>query len=354
MTRRFGALLAAFALALAIPAAMTPRPAAAQSSSAPRLVLAEPLKDFGTVAKGQTLEWAFPVRNTGGSDLQILAARPNCGCTVVSFDKVIRPGQTGRVQARVDTSAFAGPISKSIQLETSDPSNPAPQLTITAVVKPYVEAYPAGYLRYSLLQGQEETQAITLYSEDVEPFEIVSASASADWIKVRTRKLAGADLIAGVGRPGQNQHRIEVTVGGASARPGPISEKIRIVTSSKAQPEYLLSISGVMRPPYRVDPTAVSFGEVAPGDAAATRAIRLRSNNLKAPQGFSVSRAVSDVPGLGVEVRPTDRAGEYEVTLQVTRSMAPGAFAGTVKIQTNDPVNPLATIAVKGVVKSGG
>src|ERR1051326_4297442 len=118
--------------------------AAAESQSdekAPRLTIVEPVKDYGTVPKGDKLEWAFLVKNTGDADLQIIAAKPGCGCTVADFDKVIKPGATGKVTAHVDTTAFAGPISKSVTLETNDPNTPTAQLTLHAIVKPFVEAY---------------------------------------------------------------------------------------------------------------------------------------------------------------------------------------------------------------------
>ena len=80
----------------------------------PRLTVVEPIKDFGTVAKGEKLKWTFTVKNTGTADLEILAARPACGCTVAEFDKVIKPGQSGKVVSAVDTASFSGPIAKTI------------------------------------------------------------------------------------------------------------------------------------------------------------------------------------------------------------------------------------------------
>src|SRR5947207_1969442 len=81
---------------------------AKDADKAPRLTIIEPVKDYGTVAKGEKLNWTFAVKNTGTTDLQIIAARPACGCTVAEFDKVVKPGETGKVAASVDTTAFSG------------------------------------------------------------------------------------------------------------------------------------------------------------------------------------------------------------------------------------------------------
>ena len=325
----------------------------AAADKAPRLTIVEPVKDYGTVPKGDKLDWAFVVKNTGNSDLQIISAKPGCGCTVADWDKVIKPGQTGKVTAHVDTTNFAGPIAKGVTLETNDPSNPTAQLTIHAIVKPYVEAYPAGFVRYNLLQGDAETQSVTLYSEEDDPFEITKVDVPGEWVKAVPRKITDpAQMVPNVGRPGQNQYRLDITVGGPDAKIGPLADRIHVVTNSKHQPEYFISISGVIRPTFRVEPSGVNFGEVAPTDNAATRSVILRSNNLKTPEVFSVTKVESTTPTVVTSMKPTANKGEYEVTLQVSPTAKPGDIDGQVKIYTNDKINPIVTVPVRGTVKT--
>lgn len=353
MSKRIYAMSMAFVLALTAPLAIAQDARKAEATAkAPRLTLVEPVKDFGTVAKGQKLDWSFQVKNTGDADLEIIAARPTCGCTVADFDKVIKPGQIGKVTAHVDTTTFAGPIAKAVTLETNDPSAPSAQVTIHAVVKPYVEAYPAGFVRFNMLQGDTEKQTVTLYSEEKDPFEIVKIESPSEWIKVVQTKNEGADIVPNVGRTGQSQYRFDITVGGPDAKVGPLAEKIHVITNSKNQPDYYVSVTGVVRPPFRVEPTGVNFGEVAPSDSAATRTVTLRSNNAKTPETFLVTKTESNVPGVTAEFKPTANKGEYEVTLQVAKSAKPGAIEGDVKIYTSDKVNPVVTVPVKGLVKS--
>jgi len=353
MSKRLFSITFALVLAAAAPYAVAQKAekGATETAKAPRLTLVEPLKDFGTVPKGQKIDWAFQIKNTGTADLEIISAKPACGCTVANFDKIIKPGQVGKLEAHVDTQGFAGPISKAVTLETNDPNTPTAQVTISAIVKPYVEAYPVGYVRYNMLQGDSEKQSVTLYSEEEEPFEIVKIEAPQEWIKVDAKKLEGTDVVPEIGRKGQAQYKLDVTVGGDDARVGPLAEKIHIITNSRHQPEYWISVTGVVRPPYRVDPTGVNFGEVAPTDSAATRTISIRSNNLKAPAEFSVTKVESGVAGVTAEVKPTERAGEYAVTLQVAKDAKPGALDGNVTIYTSDKAKPTVTVPVKGTVK---
>ncbi len=226
MSKRIVVLMAAVVMAVASLASAQSSDAAktseAKSDKAPRLTIIEPIKDYGVIPKGEMLDWSFVVKNTGDADLEIIAAKPGCGCTVADFDKVIKPGQTGKVNAHVDTTNFSGPVSKTIELETNDPSVPSSQLTIEAVVKPYVEAYPAGFVRYMLLQGEASTQSVVLYSEEEKPFDIVKVETPADWIKASYAKITDpAQMVPGVGRAGQNQYRVDITVGGPDAKIGP-------------------------------------------------------------------------------------------------------------------------------------
>ena len=334
--------------------------AATEAAKTPRLTIVEPVKDYGTIAKGEKLDWSFLVKNTGDTDLQIIAAKPGCGCTVADFDKVIKPGETGKVTAHVDTTAFAGPIAKTVTLETNDPTTPTSQLTIHAIVKPYVEAFPAGFVRFNLLQGDADTQSVMLYSEEDEPFQVTKVELPVDpatnepvkWVKTTYEKVADADKAPNVGRPGQDQYKVNITVGGPNANVGALADKVHIYTNSKHQPDYFVSISGVIRPTFRVEPSMLNFGEVTPNDVSATRMVMLHSNNLKAPESFVVSKAESSVPAIIPSVKPSANKGEYEVTLQIAKDAKPGDVDGAVTIYTNDKVNPVVKVPMKATIKA--
>lgn len=339
--KRFSSIALALVIALTLPAIA--------QDAAPNLALVEPVKDFGTVAKGQMLDWSFEIKNTGTGDLEIKSANPSCGCTVAEFTKVIKPGEKGKVVAHVDTTNFSGPIAKSVTIQSNDPDTPTSQVTIHATVKPYVEAYPAGFLRYTILQGEQQTQSVTLYSEDEAPFEILSVEAPGEWVKVDYKKISNEAERAAAGRKGQNQYKVDVTLG-ADAPVGPLMDKILFKTNSKFQPEYRLSLSGVVRPTYIVAPTVVNFGEVA-SNGGAEKVVTIQSNNRQKMEAFKVSTVDSDVEGIIAEAKATQQPGIYEVLVKVASTAKPGEFNGKLQIHTNDPIKPTTEIAVKGLVK---
>jgi hypothetical protein len=99
------------------------------------LVVEAPTKDFGTVSKLHELKWTFELRNTGTSDIEILAAKPGCGCMQTTFTKVIKAGGRGSVTAVVNISSFNGPITKVVDVITADP-RVGSHLMIKAIVMP--------------------------------------------------------------------------------------------------------------------------------------------------------------------------------------------------------------------------
>ncbi|HYM60133.1 MAG TPA: hypothetical protein VEZ11_04500, partial [Thermoanaerobaculia bacterium] len=127
------------------------------------------------------------------------------------------------------------------------------------------------------------------------------------------------------------------------------------------------SISGVIRPTLRIEPTLVNFGEVTTSDKAANRSVFLHSNDLKLPGNFVVTKAESKaatvVKGrdgktttasltVQTEVKPGTNKGDYEVSLELAKDAKPGDFDGTVKIYTNDKITPVITVPIKGTIKA--
>lgn len=328
------------------------KPAAAEKpAAAPKLTVVEPLKDFGTIPKGEKIDWSFVVKNTGTSDLQILSVEPTCGCTVADFDKVIKPGASGKVTAHVDTAQFSGPIQKAVNIRTNDPDAPSAQLTINAIVKPYVEAYPAGFLRYNVMHGETQAQSFVLYSEEELPFEIQKIEVPGNHVKATFTKIEKEEERAKVGRAGQNQYRVDVVLGGPDVQTGPIAEKMRIYSNSKRQPEYNVTLTGLIRPRFTVAPSILNFGEVMAGDAAASRIITLETMNRTAPEAFQVTKVESGNPGVVAELKATEQKGRFEVSIKLTEGAKPGLLDSSLKIHTNDEINPIVTIPMKGLVR---
>src|SRR5262249_19941213 len=162
----------------------------------PKAVAAEAIKDMGTVAKGDKITSEFVIRNDGDAVLEITNVQPACGCTVADFDKTVPPGKTGKGRTVVDTTNFAGPISKGVTVFTNDPDVPQIELTVRAKVEPYISVKP-GYARYITVQGEplEGNIVQTLWASDGAPFDIEKTESPWPYLTVTSREATDAERV---------------------------------------------------------------------------------------------------------------------------------------------------------------
>ncbi len=333
------------ALGLAAPLlAQEPAKAQAPASAAPKLVLVEETKNVGTVAKGEVIEQDFLVRNDGKADLHITDVKPACGCTVSKYDKVIKPGETGKVHLTLDTKAFQGPISKSALIVTDDPSTPQVTVFLSAYVKPYVEMLPYGFFRLQGLVGEEVSSEITLASDEPD-FKVTKVEAPHEYLSASFAEVAEKDRIAG---KGARQYKVTLTAS-KSTPMGIPQGVVRVLTTLPKQPELQIAISGSIVDAVGVIPSQVTFGTFDPKEGTMTKEIDVINRNAKNPE-FKVTGVESTVPAVKAEVKPIDKT-RVKVVLSVDPGLAKkGPFDGALTIKTNDGTKSELKVGLKGVV----
>ena len=119
--------------------------AKAAAPNGPQITFEETAFDAGEIPVGGKLSHDFVVKNTGSADLKITRVSPGCGCTVASFDKVIAPGQSGKITIEVKLyEEWSGRrISQSALVESNDPETRYVSLTVSADPRPQAEAETA-------------------------------------------------------------------------------------------------------------------------------------------------------------------------------------------------------------------
>ena len=317
--------------------------APAKSAAAPRIEISPETKDAGTVAKGAVVDATFVVKNNGGSDLIISDARPSCGCTVASFDKVIKPGQEGKIQSSVDTKSFSGPISKSVLIVSNDPERPQMNLFIKAMVKPFVDVLPQAFVRFSVIKGDNSGQDVILLSEE-KGFRPTIAETSQPYVKAEILPAGDKDKIPG--RTGE-QYKVHINVT-PDAPEGLLNAPIRIATGVAQQPTVEIPVSGIVRPRVSVTPVTVNFGNFTAGKDPITRNIIVTNN--KPGQPVKVMRAEVSVPGFVTDIVPTQEGVSYTVVVKASGNVKKGALDGTVKLFTSDKERSVIQIPLRGEV----
>ena len=314
---------------------------AAKPVTAPRIDITPETKDAGTVPKGQIIDATFVIKNTGGSDLILTDARPGCGCTVASFDKVIKPGEEGKVVSHVDTKSFSGPIAKSILVVSNDPDRPQVNLFIKAVVKPFVDVLPNAYVRFSVIKGDSDSQNVILLSEE-KSFKPSVAEAAQPYVKAEISPAGDKDKIAG--HLGE-QYKLKLTVTG-DAPEGLLNAPIRINTGVTQQPTVEIPVAGIVRARVQVTPVLVNFGNFTAGKDPITRNIIVTNNKPAVP--IKITKVESSVAGFMTDIVPTQEGVSYTVVVKPTDKVKKGPVDGVLKLFTTDKEKAVIELPLKG------
>ena len=318
------------------------KPAApGKAVAAPKIDIGQETRDMGTVPKGQVIETDFVVKNAGGSDLIISDARPSCGCTVSSFDKVIKPGGEGKIHTSVDTKSFSGPISKSVLVVSNDPDRPQMNLFVKALVKPFVDVLPQQYVRISVVKGDAATQDVILVSEE-KGFKPTVTETAQPYVKAEISPAGDKDKIAG--RPGE-QYKLAISVLG-DAPEGLLNAPIHLATGVSQQPTLEVPVSGIVRPKVSITPITVNFGNFTAGKDPITRNIVVTNNKPANP--MKVTKAEVSVPGFLTDVVPTQEGVSYTVVVKASDKVKKGAVDGKVTLYTSDKDKGVIEIPLKG------
>jgi hypothetical protein len=306
--------------------------------------IAEKVKDFGLVAKGEKLKAVFEVKNTGTAPLEISSVRPTCGCTVANFDKLVQPGGTGKIEAEVDTTAFSGPIAKSVLVFSNDLASPQVNLVIKAEVRSFVEVLPRNLIRLNVLQGEPATEKVVLSSADGSEFKVTDVDTAGGPYEVKFRELPEKERVPE--RKG-SQWEVAVTVP-ANAPEGLLNHKLLVKTTAAKAPEVGLQVSGVVRPIVQVIPAEINFGTVA-GDAPVGRNVILINNR----QGttLELGKLEVDNPQFTYEVIPLQAGQRYQVAVTLQAGTPKGVQKATLKISTNDAARKLIEVPIQATVQ---
>jgi Protein of unknown function (DUF1573) len=317
--------------------------AQAAGAGKPKAVAAEPTVDVGSIAKGDSVNHDFVIQNEGGAPLEITRVNPACGCTVVSFDKLIAPGKTGIIHSSVDTTAFNGPIAKGITVYTNDPENPQIQLTIKAKVEPYIFVKP-GYARYTTVQGEAQEGSIVqiLWSGDGTNFDVLAVDSPMPALKVSFREATEKERLPDIKG---KQWRIEMLLSN-DAPVGALANYVTIHTNHPKQKLVQVPVSGFVRPVMAVTPPVADFGQIELKEPM-KKALVVRNF---ATELINVTKVDNTVKGIDAQLEPITPGRQYQVRLTVKPELGKGPFSGKITVHTDSPKTPLIEVEVKGVV----
>ncbi len=323
-------------------------PVGAQQSGAsgPKLVVPEKVLDKGTVAKGDIVEADFKLVNEGSESLLVKAVRPTCGCTVADYDREIPAGGEGWLKAKLDTSDFSGPVSKSILVMTNDPQDPTVTVVIKATVRPFIEVLPRPLIRFNAIKQEDMVQKVTLVSGDDErDFTVTKVESNVPYLEAEARKLGKEELLSG--RP-DTQYEISLSLA-EDAPVGPVNAQLAVHTDHPKAPTVTIKVYGVIRALLHVTPPQVQFGTVE-AKANPGRNVIVVNNRSDGATTVVTSAAVND-PAFEAKVSTIEEGRRYQVTVTIKGDAEPGVKEAVLTVATTDAAFPELTVPVRANIR---
>ncbi len=318
-------------------------PAAAQDGR-PKLVAEQRVHLAGMVDIGEIIRHDFVIKNEGTADLELAQVETDCGCTATEFQQVIPPGASGKIHVEVDTATFTGPIDRRLAVLTNDPETPRLILAIKADVQPQILVRP-GYARYLAVQKEPSGEPIgqLLWTEKEPPFEVLGVRSPYPFLEVRFREATEAerhDQATG------KQWWVETFLDKDRAPVGPLADYVEVETTHPRHKVVRIPVSGIVRPILAVTPPEADLGAL---DLSEPTMVQLHVKNFTS-EAVDLGEIEPGIAGVEGKIEVIEKGREYLVTLTLQPGMAKGPFAGTVRIHTTSPKQPLVLVAIRGTV----
>lgn len=309
--------------------------AGAPAHAAPRLAVAEPVHDFGSVEQGTAVTHVFRLQNAGDAVLHVSSVKGSCGCTAaVVSERDVPPGGEARVVATLDTTRMVGRTSKVLSVYSDDPTVPVAALTLTGEVLADFALAPNPLYLGRVRRGEAVSREVT-----------IRPGRPGGTARVRAVAAMPPGLRARLEPNADGTQRLVVALE-PTVPLGRFSQEIRLETTGARQPELVLPVFGSVEGDVVVLPSQVSFG-VARHGASPERRILIRNRGARPV----TVRRVSVPESVEYDLRVLEDGLEYQLSLRLRDDVRPGTVSGAVEIITDHPTEERVVVPVHAVVR---
>ena len=306
----------------------------AQAGEGPEITFSKSNHDFGVIEKGSEVSTNFEFKNTGNSDLKISNVKVSCGCTSAALEKTVyKPGESGSIPVRFDSSRFSGSIHKTVTVKSNAANAPEYQLKLSGDVQAEVNVKPVNLTLFSIKRGEDIERAIEITTAKLDNLEIREVTSNLDFLKLEPVRVSDQKIHLKVSFSGKDVPKETDNFRGL----------INFKTNAASQPEISTAIYIRLASPVRVVPGSVNFFASPKGKSRET-VVELSPTEAKSLQIVDIQSSLDFI-----KAEPIDGdSAKLKVTL--TESAKDGNFSGKILVKTNLSEQPEVTINVRGSI----
>lgn len=296
--------------------------------------------DFGAVPRGAKVRHNFVLTNRSAEALTVLDVRASCGCTTGrALTPTIAPGQTGVVEAEMDTRNFVGRKSTVLYVSvvTASGKQAEAHLNVSSMILSDIVLNP-GVVDFGVVaRGQSATLAVQIDRLGMPTWRVTAL--------VSTCRAVDATLVETARTGSSVGYRLTVTLR-ADAPAGVLRDEIRLVSNDPESPSFPIQLLATVRGDLTASPASLTLGRIASSGTATGRFM------VRASRPFVV-RSVEG-QGDGFSVTPDDSEAKplhiltlhYKPEQGTTRGDLRKAFRVVTDLPDEAPLELSATLHV--------
>jgi hypothetical protein len=250
---------------------------------------------------------------------------------VASFDKVILPGQEGKIRFEIEGKQVHGTFSKSATVQTNDRKHPQLTITLAGKIIPYIEIQPAATVYLSGIYGEKVFKELIVKSNDrKKDFKIHGLSSSMD------------DKITYAYYPDPEPGRYTVVVWKNPKLPTLNSwGSLTIHSNSEKSPEKVIQVSVATRGLIICQPSQVNFGAVrfTPTGALA-QPVEKSVEVFKIEGEFALRNVEFSSTDYTAEMETVEPGKRYRIKVAFLPTSKKKTYQDEMIINTTDPQEP--------------
>jgi hypothetical protein len=294
------------------------------------------------VSQGEIAKFTIQVTNIGNAPLT-MRVQPDCGCLVANFPSTIQAGRSALIEGAIDTTEFVGHLKKKLVFFTNDAERPSREIPVDVVAEPLVRLIVPGTGVYQMSESGAEVDAF-MYFNGPADFKPVSARVDGVPAEVSIEPWSGMLADPELEEPEKQRqgYRIKLKMKSIGL-PGRIPASLVVDTDSPKFRQFHRGLQfqkGIVALPYQL-----YMGDVGKDP-------RRFSFLVSRPEtGFKIKSVESDNPFITATTKPVRGEWEHRVSVVYNGKADFGPLEGLLTIHTDDPVQPVIRVPVRGMVQ---
>jgi hypothetical protein len=258
-------------------------------------------KDFGAVQRGPMLSHPFRFTNNTGQRLHISNVRVSCGCTSASaLQTDIDPGQTGVIQATMDTHRFVGLKTVTIFVTFDQPRWEEARLSVHANGRDDISVGPEAFVMGTAKHGSEPKASVA-----------VTLMGGGDW-KIEDIERESNYIQTSLKERNRDGGSVTYDVSAWVRRDAPVGKwysEVWLKTNNPSAPKIRVPLNVEIESSLSVTPDAVALGDLKAGGQSERKVI------VRGLKPFKITKVQGTDDQLTVKDSTSESKPVHELTL---------------------------------------